>query len=484
MEKKWKVFLGARTAFLSLLYFFLLVVVVAQVQPEAQAQGRGSQSSQYMEENNQIRRERFDLVLPRIMRERGIDMWIHVMRDAIPDSFGAEDLGSTSGVFIFTDRGGERIERAILGRRWGATQRERGSSDYGLIDEMGAYDIIGDPVFIQEPVSSPMTEYDYRFKGLKEFVAARDPQRIAVNFQSELGPWATTRARDGISHTDYLLLTKELGDTYASRLVSSEYLVMDYNISPVPSEVELLKRMRKDEVERVNKAFAEVEVGEHTEEVDVTVFRRMWTGESQRGRSAGWENSVVQGGDILAAPTQGMYAYVLRDGETEPPAEIKKIWAEYLKVKAIFMETIKSGVTPRQIIQDYKRRFGEEEIIVVEPQMHMVQPKNNFPVYSQGFDPGKTLISIDLHGKGKGSRARKFDIYLGPRMGSYGPDWTFDVPLQPNHHFVLEYFFYMPSPAGEDQDQYLLWWDHEQAIATESGVELLAPLQTELYLIH
>ena len=235
MDKKWKVFLGARTAFLSLLYFFLLVVVVAQVQPEAQAQGRGSQSSQYMEENNQIRRERFDLVLPRIMRERGIDMWIHVMREAIPDSFGAEDLGSTSGVFIFTDRGGERIERAILGRRWGATQRERGGSDYRLIDEMGAYDIIGDPVFIQEPVSSPMTEYDYRFKGLREFVAARDPQRIAVNFQSELGPWATTRARDGISHTDYLLLTKELGDTYASRLVSSEYLVMDYNISPVPS---------------------------------------------------------------------------------------------------------------------------------------------------------------------------------------------------------------------------------------------------------
>ena len=116
--------------------------------------------------------------------------------------------------------------------------------------------------------------------------------------------------------------------------------------------------------------------------------------------------------------------------------------------------------------------------------MHMVQPKNNFPFYSQGFDPGKTLISVDLHGKGKGSRARKFDIYLGPRMGSYGPDWTFDVPLQPNHHFVLEYFFYMPSPAGEDQDQYLLWWDHEQAIATESGVELLVPLQTELYLIH
>ena len=51
------------------------------------------------------------------MRENGIDMWIHVMREAIPDSFGADELGSTSGVFVFTDRGGDRIERAILGRR-------------------------------------------------------------------------------------------------------------------------------------------------------------------------------------------------------------------------------------------------------------------------------------------------------------------------------------------------------------------------------
>ena len=57
--------------------------------------------------------------------------------------------------------------------------------------------------------------------------------------------------------------------------------------------------------------------------MDVVVFRRMSTGLSQRGRSAGWENSVVQRGDILAAPSQGMYGYVLR-GETEPPSEIKK----------------------------------------------------------------------------------------------------------------------------------------------------------------
>ncbi|SVB00884.1 uncharacterized protein METZ01_LOCUS153738, partial [marine metagenome] len=71
--------------------------------------------------NHRIRREKFDMVLPEVMRDNDVDMWIHVMRETIPDPFGAEDLGSTSGVFVFTDRGDGRIERAVLGRRWGAS---------------------------------------------------------------------------------------------------------------------------------------------------------------------------------------------------------------------------------------------------------------------------------------------------------------------------------------------------------------------------
>jgi len=469
------------------------VATAKSVPTDAEISNQKAQEEDDLKEwNNQIRREKFDLILPQVMRKNNVDMWIHVMRIAIPDRFGAEELGSTSGVFVFTDRGGDRIERAVLGRRWGATQRERGEPSK-LVEECGAYDIIHDPVFVVEPVSSPMTEYDFRFKGLREFVEARDPKRIAVNYRENLGTWATsTRTNDGISHIDYLLLTEELGEKYAERLVSSEYVIMDYNISPIPSEIKLLKKMRKDEDERVKKAFAEIvpgvtktsevaETGDY--EVDVVAFRRMSTGLSQRGRSKGWENSVIQGGDIVAAPSQGMYAYVLREGETEPPPEIKKLWAEYLKIDKILAETIKAGLTPREIMKNYKRKFEEEGIIVRDPQLHMVQPKNNFPVYSIGFDPEKTHLSIDCHGKGKGARERKFDILLGPRIGSYGPEWTWDIPLQPNHHFVLEYFFYMPSPASEGQDQYLFWWDHEQAIATESGVEYLSPPQKELYLI-
>ena len=434
--------------------------------------------------NNQIRRDKFDLILPQVMRERNIDMWIHVMREAIPDTFGAGELGSTSGVFIFTDRGVDRIERAILGRRWGASQRGRVDWETKLVEECGAYDIIGDPVRVQQPVGGPMTEYDYRFKGLRAFVEARDPKRIAVNYLHDLGPYPTTRAKDGISHTDYILLTEELGDKYTKRLVSSEYVMMDYIIRKVPSEIKLIKRMRKDEVEQVKKAFAEIVPGvTKRSEAGVTVFRRMSTGQSQRGRSSGWENSVIQRGDILAAPYQGMYAYVLCEGETEPPPEIKRLWAEYLKIDKILAETIKVGLTPREIIQNYTRKFEDAGIIVRGDQLHMVQPKNNFPVYSAGFDPEKTQLSIDCHGMMKGARERPFENYFGPRIGSQGPDWQKNIPLPPNHHFVIEYFFYMPSPSSEGKSPYLFWWDHEQAIATESGVEYLSPPQKELYLI-
>ncbi len=466
-----------------------LVATIKSAPTDAEMVSQQTQEEVDLKEwNNQIRREKFDIVLPLAMRKNNVDMWIHVMRIAIPDDFGAQELGSTSGVFVFTDRGSDRIERAVLGRRWGATHRGGDEEDYKLVEECGAYDIIDKAIVVKEPLASPMTEYDFRFKGLREFVEARDPKRIAVNFMLNLGPWETYTdfggARDGLSYTDYLLLTEELGDKYASRLVSSEYVIMDYIINKVPSEIELLKKMRRDDVKRVKKAFSEIVPGEtKRRDARLTVFRRTKTGESQRGRSNGFGSDKIERGDIVASPSQGLYAYVLREGETEPAQEIKKLWAEYLKIDKILAETIKARLTPREIMKNCKLKFENAGIIVRDDQLHMVVPKNNFPVYSAGYDPEKTHLSIDCHGMMKGARERPEENYLGPRISSYGPTWTWDIPLPPNHHFVLEYFFYMPSPGPEGKDQYLFWWDHEQAIATENGVEYLSPPQKELYLI-
>ena len=455
----------------------------------ATAEAQAQEEDDLREWNHRIRREKFDIVLPEVMRKNKVDMWIHVMRETIPDPFGAEDLGSTSGVFVFTDRGGDRIERAVLGRRWGSShagETWRVTWETESVEESGAYDIVHDPVLVKQPPGGPETEYDYRFQGLGEFVEERDPERIALNFRFDLGPYpTTTRAEDGLSHTDYLLLAEELGDKYADRIVSSEFVMMEYIARPVPSEIELLKKMREDEVERVKRAFKEIVPGvTRNRDVGMTVFRRRGTGVSQRGRTPGHENVVIEGGDIVAAPSQGMYAYVLREGEAEPPPEIKQLWAEYRRIDEVLSEHVKVGLTPREIVDNYTTMFEEEGKILRDDQLHLFTPRNDFSAYAAAFDPEKIHLNIDLHAMGKGARERKFENYFGPRIGSNGPEWMWDVPLPPNHHFVLEFFIYMPWPSSEHEDQYLFWWDHEQALATEGGVEYLSPPQEELYLIN
>ena len=73
---------------------------------------------------NQIRNDKFDLVLPEVMRENNIDMWIITNRegnfDPLYPDMGAGYVSST-GYYVFTDQGEGRIgdQRLLAKRRWG-----------------------------------------------------------------------------------------------------------------------------------------------------------------------------------------------------------------------------------------------------------------------------------------------------------------------------------------------------------------------------
>ena len=116
----------------------------------------------------QIRLDKFEQVLPRAMRDNGIDMWIVAVKENHYDPLW-NDLGrgyvSGIGYYVFTDRGGDRIERAALG-----------PGGY-LLSESGAYDIFA-------PAST-----------LADHVKARNPKRIGLNMSHEIGP------ADGLSVT-------------------------------------------------------------------------------------------------------------------------------------------------------------------------------------------------------------------------------------------------------------------------------------------
>jgi len=161
--------------------------------PSSGAEGvRSGEARRRWERLCRIRRDKFDLILPGAMRDHGIDMWIVMMKEGHHDPL-YEDLGrgypGRVAFYVFTDRGGDRIERAAL------------AVDGYMLEACGAYDLV-------------RGDYD-----LKAFVAERAPKRIGVNMSEEMG------SADGLSHTAYLELTKTLGEPWASRVVSAERLV-------------------------------------------------------------------------------------------------------------------------------------------------------------------------------------------------------------------------------------------------------------------
>ena len=432
---------------------------------------------------NQIRRDKYDLILPQVMRENNIDMWIQVMREGSFDPM-RDELGSNNGVFIFTDRGGDRIERAVIGYRWKSSDQSTDRIPYlDVVREGGAYDIIAEDFLRREMPGGPKTEFDHRFKDVGEFVVERDPKRIGVNYLEKLGPpevYEFPRLRsDGISYTDYNLLVKALGDKYEKRIVSAEYLIYDYLTRPVPGEIVLFKKIRQVIAESLERDFAKIVPG-----VTKLSFPEGGGSVVDKDGNIRRDDSVIQGGDLIriAKGRQSHhyldsgwkfgnfyeimhgYGYVLREGETEPPPKIKKTWADALKVRKILEDNIKVDRTAGETFEILKRKIDEAGFIYANRQL-----------YNKDLDPEKTQVPLDLHAAGKGVNA--------PRISPLGPDWQRDLTLQPNHHFYFEYWVYMPMPEW-GEGRYLSLPFHDGAIVTERGVEYFSPPPTELRLIR
>jgi hypothetical protein len=159
------------------------------------------------------------------------------------------------------------------------------------------------------------------------------------------------------------------------------------------------------------------------------------------------------------------YAYVLDEGETEPPPEIKKVWADAMKVHKILEDNIKVGLTGREIYETVKPKLEKAGFIINESQQ-----------YFKDLDLKKTQINLDLHAVG-----RDWDNYNAPRIGSYGPDWHHDMIIPLNHHFYFEYFLFFPMPKW-GEGKHLMMQLHDGAIVTERGVEYLSPPPKELHI--
>jgi Xaa-Pro aminopeptidase len=406
------------------------------------------------EMQRQIRLDKFEHVLPLAMRAHGIDMWIVAVKENHYDPLW-EDLGrgyiSGVGYYVFTDRGGDRVERAALG-----------PSGY-LIARSGAYDIF----------ASAST--------LAAFVKERNPKRIGVNMSDEIGP------ADGLSYTMHRHLVKTLGEPLANRLVSAERLVSDFRSRRVAAEIVAFGEAAGIAIQLAERALSNAVItpGKTTLE-DVAWWMQDRLLEKGLGSefdmpsvyTTGPEGIVATSSDLVIQPGMVLMidwgvqlmnfgtdvkrvAYVLKPGEAEPPASIRNAFDKALAVRAVAKTHLKIGVRADAAMQAIESALEAAGYGVIEFNKPTAGPKTDVvigfhPVGNTGHDIGASLTTWQ------------------PLQSTF--------PILPNHMFSFEYFAYTPIPEWGGKKLRIPIED--DAIVTASGVEFLHPANYRLLVIR
>ena len=398
----------------------------------------------------QIRKDKFDRVLPAAMRAHGVDMWVVMQKENAPDplweALGRGYTGSV-GYYVFTDRGGDRIERAALG-----------VSGY-LLEACGAYDVVrGLP-------------------DLKRFVAERKPRTIAVNMSEEVS------AADGLSKTSYDRLVRELGPEYAPRLVSAERVVSDFLAGFPASQLVAL-----GEAGELSRTIAERALSNEVIVPGVTTLEEVawWMMDQLQRRGLGTSfdmpsvyitgpkgieatstNRIIQRGDLVIIDWGVGYlgtwtdvkrmAYVLRPGETAVPAGIQRAFDRALAVRRI-----RPGPTAAAMLETLKGEIA----------------KAGFRMQGSFNEVGTdTLTEVNIGCHSVGDRGHG----SGPSIAWFNPrQLTF--PIKPFNPFSIELFAWTPAPEwGGAKVRIPL---EDDAVVTDRGVEWLYPVNQRILLVR
>ena len=369
-----------------------------------------------------IRGQKFDVILPQVMRDNKIDMWIQVIRGQDPLQF---EFGYDDGVYIFSDSGSGRIERAIFGA----------PGDREIYDSFGTEKDIG------------------------RYVAERNPDRIALNYSAEDSGFNT------ISKADHARVMELLGSKYSRRVVSARKLSADFLAGRSMAEIALYGRLLMTSTEAIESEFSKIVPGETAlNEIKGNVFVRDLDGNEENNT-----DYVVQPGDLIGilldanarefSEHNGGVGYVLKEGEIELPSEIQRIWGHVLKTREIFRRNIKAGRTGAESLGILIDKLEAADYFYID--------KDEFDPHA---DPQKTQVHIDFHALG-----RIVSQEEAPRISPTG--WGRDLEIPLYHTFALEYMIHMPVPEWGER-KYLYLCVHDGVMVTERGVEFPArPIQ-------
>jgi Xaa-Pro aminopeptidase len=394
---------------------------------------------------------RLERVLPRLMREHGVEMWIMPNREYNEDPVFFALVSPTTmaarrrTIYVFHDRGAEQgVERLAIG----------GTSQGGL------YQVIRDPaarpgaaagtIRLAEPFGPE------QWNLLPPIVRERDPRTIAVNVSH------TFAFSDGLSAGEWEQLSQALGEEYSGRVVRRELLALQYIEERLPEMLPVYTRMQELVHEMLATAFSErvITPGVTTTQ-DVVWWLRQRTNDlglgtwfhptisvQRRGVEMGDSaNPVILRGDVLHSDfgitalglntdTQHM-GYVLREGEAEPPEGLRAALARSNRLQDLLLEEMVVGRTGNEVLAATLARMRAE-----------------------GIDGTVYTHPIGDHGHGAGPTIGLWDR----QEGVVGRG---DVPLRPNTWFSIE--LQATTPVAEWGGQPVRMAQEEEALIDADG---------------
>lgn len=303
---------------------------------------------------------RLDRHLPKLMRKYGVKMWLVVGREYNEDPVFQSLVSPTvfaarrRTIYMFLDTG-DKVERLALG----------GGSNGGL------YTVYRDP-----GVPGRELYLDSQWQLLRELVDEKNPQTIAVNISH------THAFSDGLSAGEWEQLQKALGPENMKKVVRAEGLPLDYINLRIPEMLPTYRQMMQTVHWLIGRAFSnEVITPGKTTNQDVVWWLRQevanmglgtWFQPTVRVQSASKKEPpagvgvgedapvTIDRGDVLhvdfgitamrlATDTQHM-GYVLKPGETAPPAGILQALKNANRMQDVVLEQMRPGLTGNDVL--------------------------------------------------------------------------------------------------------------------------------------
>ncbi len=398
---------------------------------------------------NRILAERLDTIIPAIMREQGIDLWLLMAREYFEEPVVASMLDAENmharrrTILIFHDPGeGRPVERLTVSR-------------YGL---GGLF----------EPAWNPDEQPD-QWEAVAALIAARDPEKIAIN-TSDL-----TQFGDGMTLSQHRLFMAALPERFHDRVVSGERLSVRWLETRTPAEMALYPGIVRTAHAVIGEAFSRnvITPGVTTAEQVQWWYRDRLIGlgldpwfhpsvaiqrQGREGMIEGEE--VIQPGDLLwtdfgitylrlNTDTQHL-AYVLKPGETEAPAGLRAGLANSNRVQDFLTRAFAVG------------RSGNEALAIARAD-----------AIAAGLDPSIYTHPIGHHGHG-----------AGPSIGFWdnqNPDPRGDGAINADTAWSIELTSYasVPEWGGQRVD----FRTEEDAFFDGETVRFIDGRQTEITLI-